>query len=135
GNGTQGFSGDGGPATAAELDGPQGVALDGAGDLFIAESGNARIRRVDTGTGTITTVAGNGTRGGNGDGGPATAAELYSPVGVALDGAGNVFIADPPNERIRRVDAGKGAVTTVAGDGTAGGVGGEGARASGAALG
>src|SRR5205823_13369402 len=96
GDGRQGFSGDGGPATAAELDGPQGVALDGAGDLFIAESGNARIRRVDTGTGTITTVAGNGTRGGDGDGGPATAAELYSPVGVALDGAGNVFIADPP---------------------------------------
>ena len=103
GNGTAGFSGDGGPATAAELNAPDGVALDGAGDLFIADLGNNRIRRVDAGTGTITTVAGNGTAGFSGDGGPATAAELLGPFGVALEGAGNLFIADTNNFRIRRV--------------------------------
>src|SRR5439155_1734201 len=118
GNGTVGFGGDGGPATAAELWAPNGVALDAAGDLFIADVGNARIRRVDAATATITTVAGNGTVGFGGDGGPATAAELMGPSGVALDGAGNLFIADRGNVRIRRVDAGTGTITTVAGDGT-----------------
>src|SRR5439155_20751462 len=108
-----------GPAAAAELE-PAGVAVDGAGNLFMAEGGNARIRRVDAGTGTITTVAGNGTFGFSGDGGPATAAELGTPVGVALDGAGNLFIADYYNYRIRRVDAGTGTITTVAGNGTQG---------------
>src|SRR5439155_1311553 len=96
---------------------PTGVALDGAGNIFIADSENDRIRRVDAGTGTITTVAGTGTEGFSGDGGPATAAELMGPSGVALDGAGNLFIADTGNARVRRVDAGTGTITTVAGGG------------------
>src|SRR5205823_2362748 len=185
GTGSFGYGGDGGPATAAELEHPVGVALDGAGNLFIAQAGShdngervrrvdagtgtittvtggsvpvgvaldgagnlfiaeegerypdyyygarirrvgaatgtvaavaldgaghrftadvdARVRRVDAGTGTITTVAGNETRGFSGDSGPATAAELNYPMGVALDGAGNLFIADFGNARIREV--------------------------------
>src|SRR5206468_4612464 len=101
GSGTGGLSGDGGPATAAELMGPSGVALDGAGILFIADTGNARVRRVDAGTGTITTVAGGGTDF-PGDGGPATAA-AFSPADVTFDGAGNLFIADWYGHRIREV--------------------------------
>src|SRR5437660_975669 len=87
------FSGDGGPATAAGLGLPAGVAVNAAGNLFIADTGNERIRRVDATTGTITTVAGNGTAGFSGDGGPATSAELSGPTGIALDSRGNVFIA------------------------------------------
>src|SRR5437773_840096 len=128
-----GFSGDGGSATAAKLYFPAGVALDGAGNLFIAERGDWRIRRVDAGTGTITTVAGTGTGGFSGDGGPATAAELSGPRGVAVDGAGNLFIADTGNSRIRRVDAGTGTITTVAGGGT-GASGGDGGPAAPAEL-
>ena len=103
GIGAGGFGGDGGPATAAQLDGPSSVALDGAGHLFIADWGNQRVRRVDAATGIITTVAGTGERGFGGDGGPATAAQLDGPSGVALDGAGNLFIADQGARRIRRV--------------------------------
>ena len=114
-----GFGGDGGLATAAQLSGPAGVALDGVGDLFIADAGNSRIRRVDAVSGVITTVAGNGGYGFSGDGGLATAAQLFSPSGVALDGAGDLFIADQFNQRIRRVDAGSGVITTVAGNGSA----------------
>jgi uncharacterized protein (TIGR03437 family) len=115
GNGTQGFSGDGGPATAAELDGPTGVAVDGAGNLFIAD--NNRIRKVSA-SGAIATVAGDGAPGRFffGDGGPATAAGLDLPTGVAMDGAGNLFIADVGNYRVRRVSP-DGAITTVAGNG------------------
>jgi len=116
-----GFSGDGGPASAAKLYFPAGLALDGAGNLFIADRDNQRIRRVDAGTGTITTVAGGGTGGSGGDGGPAVAAELCLPSGIALDGAGNLFIAEC--QRIRRVDAGTGTITTVAGGGTGRGLG------------
>ena len=105
GNGTGGFSGDGGPATAAKLAGPGGVAVDAAGNLFIVDSGNSRIRRVDAATQVITTVAGNGTYGFSGDGGPATAAELAFPTGIAVDRVGNLFIADPINNRIREVVA------------------------------
>ena len=174
GNGTAGYSGDNGPATAAELDGPDGVAVDSAGDLFIADSMNQRIREVNHATGVITTVAGNGTRataamaarppppnwttlrrrggsagdifiadtcnngirevnhatgadhhrrrqwhrGYSGDGGPATAAELSYPQGVALDAAGDLFIADSGNNRIREVNHATGVITTVAGNGT-----------------
>ena len=116
GDGTDGYGGDGGPATAAQLHGPQDVALDGAGNLYIADLGNHRIRKVDA-AGVITTVAGDGTDGYGGDGGAATAAQLYNPSGVALDAAGNLYIADSENRRIRRVDA-AGVITTVAGDGT-----------------
>ena len=118
-----GFSGDGGPAAAALLRNPHGVAVDGAGNLFIADTYNHRIRKVDT-SGTITTIAGSGStglaRGGfNGDGGPATAARLYGPTGVAVDRAGNLYIADWNNNRIRKVGT-SGIITTIAGNGPSG---------------
>ena len=94
GNGTAGYSGDNGPATAAELNDPDGVAVDAAGDLFIADADNNVIREVVKATGDIITVAGNGTAGYSGDNGPATAAELDDPIGVAVDAAGDLFIAD-----------------------------------------
>jgi uncharacterized protein (TIGR03437 family) len=99
GNGTPGFSGDGSPATSAELNAPYGVAVDSAGNLYIADTGNNRIRKVSNGT--ITTAAGNGTPGYNSDGGAATSAELYEPLGVAVNSAGNVYIADFGNNRVR----------------------------------
>ncbi|MFJ8473656.1 NHL repeat-containing protein [Kitasatospora sp. NPDC094011] len=118
GNGTAGYRSDGGPATATTLSYPSGIALDAAGNLYIADYGNQRIRRVDA-KGNITTVAGNGIAGYGSDGGPATATQLYSPADVALDAAGNLYIADCNNQRIRKVDT-KGNITTVAGNGIAG---------------
>jgi uncharacterized protein (TIGR03437 family) len=100
GIGDGGYAGDGGPATSAELFGPAGVAVDAAGDLFIADTRNQRIREV-LANGTITTVAGNGTPNYSGDGGPATAAELYTPNGVTVTASGGVYIADTGNGRIR----------------------------------
>ena len=108
------FAGDGGPATAAELSSPMDVVLDGAGNLFIADSGNCVIREVAAMTGTISTVAGmGGACGFTGDGGPATAAELGFSTGFALDAAGNLFIADSSNQRIRRVEATTTTTTTT----------------------
>ena len=118
GTGEFGFSGDGGPAVQAQLSSPRGVAVDGAGNLFIADLGNHRIRKVDA-SGVITTVAGTGVLGFGGDGGPAVQAQLYSPFDVVVDGAGNLFIADTDNHRIRKVDA-SGVITTVAGTGVLG---------------
>jgi sugar lactone lactonase YvrE len=115
---THGFSGDGGPATTAELDHPVCVAVDADGNLFICDPFNARVRRVDHASGVISTVAGNGTKGFSGDGGPATSAELQAPTGAAVDRSGNLFIADSFNNRIRRVDKTTGIITTVAGGGT-----------------
>lgn len=121
---THGFAGDGGPALEAQLCQPWDLAVDNAGNLFIADTNNNRIRRVDALTGVITTVAGSGATNGFeryesngngsfcGDGGPATQACLNTPYGVALDPAGNLYIADSGNRRIRRVDAG-GTITTV----------------------
>jgi sugar lactone lactonase YvrE len=103
GAGTAGFSGDGGPALSAQLDHPRGVAVDGRGAVFIADSMNARIRMVDP-AGVMATVAGCGRQGYGGDGGPATVARLFEPRGVALDGAGRLFVADTYNDRIRMVD-------------------------------
>jgi sugar lactone lactonase YvrE len=111
-----GFSGDGGPATQALFNGSQHVAADAAGNLYIGDLFNRRVRKVDT-QGIITTVAGNGTQGFAGDGGPATAAELNNPQSVVLDAAGNLYIADPANGRVRKVDP-NGILTTVAGGGT-----------------
>jgi RHS repeat-associated protein len=120
GNGTAGHSGDGGPATSAELSYPSGVAVDTAGNIYIADSTNNRIRKVAASTGDISTVAGNGTAGYSGDGGAATSAELSNPIGVVVDAAGNIYIADEVNNRIREVTASTGIITTVAGDGTRG---------------
>jgi len=115
GNGTYGFSGDNGPATNAQLNGPVGVTLDSAGDLYIADQGNNCIRKVSGGV--ITTVAGNGTLGFSGDNGPAVSARLDFG-GVAVDPAGNVYIADSGTSRIRKVS--NGVIATVAGNGTFG---------------
>ena len=116
GNGTHGFGGDNGPATAAQLSYPDGVAVDAAGNVYIADTDNDRIRKVSGGV--IATVAGNGTEGFSGDKGPATAAQLGWPYSVAVDAAGNLFIADTYNNRIRKVSGG--AIATVGGDGTFG---------------
>jgi hypothetical protein len=116
GNGTAGFSGDGGLATMARINRPEGIAVDSVGNLYIADTGNDRIRKV-TPYGAISTVAGNGTRGFGGDGGPATSAQLYGPVDVAVDSAGNLYIADFNNSRIRMVTP-AGVISTVAGGGT-----------------
>jgi len=133
GNGTEGYNGDGGPATSSALFFPQRVAVDSSGNIFVADTYNQRIRRIDGATGRITTVAGNGARGYSGDGGPATSAELNYPTGVAVDSSGNVFIADTFNNRVRRVNSVTGVITTVAGNGTADFFG-DGFIATGAAL-
>ncbi|KAF0221782.1 MAG: hypothetical protein FD174_113 [Geobacteraceae bacterium] len=133
GNGNYAYSGDNGPAIAAALARPTGVAVDGAGNLYIADSGNHRIRRVDAATGIITTVAGTGAQGYSGDGGAATAAALNRPIGVVVDGAGNVYLADTNNSRIRKIDGATGIITTVAGNGTFG-YSGDGGAATAATL-
>jgi len=118
GNGTRGYSGDGGPATSAQLSGPLGVAVDSAGsNVYIADTGNHVIRKISNGN--ITTIAGTGgTHGYGGDGGPATAALLNSPSAVAVDGAGIVYIADQMNNRVRKVSSGQ--IVLFAGDGIPG---------------
>src|SRR6202021_724936 len=94
GNGTAGYSGDNGPATSAELNSPQGLAVDAAGNLYILDTKNNRIRKVAAVSGMITTVAGNGTAGYTGDGGPATSAEVNAPQGLAIDAAGDLYLTD-----------------------------------------
>ena len=116
GNGTGGFSGDGGDARNAQLRNPQGVAVDSAGNLLIADTGNRRIRRVNA-SGNIQTVAGNGSRGSSGDGSAATLATLSVPLGVTVDALGNFYIADFGSNRIRRVSV-VGQISTVAGTNT-----------------
>ncbi len=118
GTGTQGFEGDGGPATEANLDFPWGLGFDAGANLYISDSGNHKVRRVNPG-GTITTFAGTGVAGADGDGGQATEAQLHSTGAVVADGAGNLYISDFNNNKVRRVDPG-GTITTFAGTGTAG---------------
>jgi uncharacterized repeat protein (TIGR01451 family) len=118
GTGTSGFSGDGGPATSARLSYFRGIVFDSGGNLFIADTNNYRVRKIDP-SGIISTVAGNGTYGFNGDGVSALSARLASPSGVAFDGSGNLLIADYGNSRIRKV-ASSGVISTVAGNGTSG---------------
>jgi len=118
GNGTIGYSGDGGAATAAELSTPTGVAIDGYGNVYISDYNNMVVRKVNT-DGIISTFAGNGGHGYSGDGGVATSAELNYPVGLAVDNANNVYITDYLNSVIRKVNT-SGIITTVAGNGTAG---------------
>ncbi|TKB72041.1 MAG: hypothetical protein E8D46_15000 [Nitrospira sp.] len=123
GTGVAGFSGDTMAATAAQLRNPSGVAVDAAGNLWIADQDNHRIRKVDVATGEITTVAGTVGFGFNGDNKAATAAQLYAPSGVAVNAAGDLWIADLSNDRIRKVDAATGTITTVAGTGVSGALG------------
>lgn len=120
GTGTFGYSGDGGPATSAKLDFPDDVAVDGAGNLYIADESNHRIRKIDAATGIISTVVGTGTRGYSGDGGPATAAALDRPRGIAVTDDGWLYIADTGNNVIRRVDPFSDEISTVAGTGSQG---------------
>jgi sugar lactone lactonase YvrE len=115
-----GFSGDGGAALSAEMYGPSALAIDSANNLYIADYYNCSIRRVDGSSQIITTYAGIDACGYNGDNLPATSAKLNYPNGVAIDGQGNLFIADQNNHRIRKVDANFGFITTVAGDGVGG---------------
>ena len=118
GTGSPGFSGEGGQATAALLNQPTDVVVDRFGNVFVADLGNQRVRRID-GQGTIITVAGVGTGGFSGDGGPATAAQLNHPAALAVDGSGRVYVADRDNDRVRRVGA-DGVIQTIAGTDTAG---------------
>ncbi len=128
GTGASGYSGDGGAAASAQLNLPYDVAVDGAGNIYIADRSNHRIRKVDAATGIISTVAGTGDGAYGGDGGPAAEAQIYDPWGVAVDGSGNLYIADASNHRIRKVDA-AGVITTVAGGGSSLGDGGAAAEA------
>ena len=118
GTGDPGFSGDGGHATEAKLTSPRGIALDSAGNIYLADTGNQRIRRIDP-AGTIRTVVGNGVRGFSGDGGDALLAAFEFPVDVAVDSMGNIYVADIANERIRMIDA-AGQISTIAGNGERG---------------
>ncbi len=115
-----GYAGDGGPATAARMNQPAGVCVDKAGNIYFADKGNSCIRKVTVATGTISTIAGSTTSGYSGDNGPATNAKLSFPRGVCANDAGDIYIADYGNNRIRRVDAATGIITTVAGLGPAG---------------
>lgn len=132
GTGKQGFSGDGGPATNAQLNEPYGIVVAPDGSLYFADRINARVRRVDGKTGTIATVAGNGTKRFSGDGGPAADAGLVEPNGVALDRDGHLFIADVADHRVRVVNLADGTIHTFAGNGQGkhDGDGGPAARAS-----
>ncbi|MGW6771380.1 NHL domain-containing protein [Streptomyces sp. NPDC055037] len=131
GTSTKGFSGDGGPATAARLNRPFGVVVDSAGVVYIADADNHRIRMV-TADGTISTVAGTASAGSKGDGGPAVSAQLNRPHGVAVDDAGDLYISDTSNHRVRRVTV-DGTISTVAGT-SAGGFGGDDGPATSAQL-
>ena len=115
GKGTKGFSGDGGGAVSAELNNPYGVSIDTSGNIYIADTTNCRIRKVDT-SGIISSFAGNGTLGNSGDSGAAVSAQLNFPMGTTLDTAGNVYISDYINNRIRKVSA-SGIISTIAGNG------------------
>ena len=134
GNGTAGSGGNGGLATSAQLNNPTGLASDKAGNLYIADSNNSVVRRVDAGTRVITAFAGNGHTGYNGDSGPAASAELNNPDGVALDSAGNVYVADAGNGVVRKILVSNGVITTFAGSGSRG-YGGDGGLATSAGFG
>ncbi len=115
GNGSPGFSGDGGPAIQASLNGPTGVCTDAVGSIYIADLGNLRIRKINT-AGFISTVAGNGIKASNGDGGPALQASLYIPIRCAVDSLGNLYVADQGGHKIRKIDP-SGIISTFAGTG------------------
>jgi hypothetical protein len=133
GTGKAGYSGDGGPATEAELNSPYGIALDTASNLYIVDRLNACIRVVEAATGVIRTIAGTGQPGYSGDGGPANLAQLQEPNDIVLDGKGRVFIADVRDHRVRVLDLASGIITTFAGTGE-GASSGDGGPADRAAL-
>jgi len=118
GTGKAGDGGDGGPAALARLDMPFDVALDVRGDIYISDTFNHRVRRIERKSGTITTVAGTGSAGFSGDGGLATKAQLNEPYGIVLNSGGDLFVADRLNRRVRRIDGRTGIITTIAGNGT-----------------
>jgi len=129
GTGAAGFAGDGGPAAQALFNGPTGLAFDAVGNLYVADTGNNRVRRISPGGGAINTLAGNGAAGSGGDGGPASSASLNSPEGVTIDPAGYIYIADTLNNLVRRV-AGDGSIGTFAGNGYPGPAGDNGPAAN-----
>jgi DNA-binding beta-propeller fold protein YncE len=120
GTGAKGYAGDGGPAARALLNGPFDVGFDGHGNLYFSDTFNHCIRRVDARTGVITTCAGCGEAGYSGDGGPAGHARFNEPYGIAVDKAGNIYVADRHNHCVRRIDGNSGIVTTFAGNGSSG---------------
>src|ERR1035437_9334901 len=130
GTSVSGYNNDGIAATSAQLSSPMGVAVDNSSNVYIADNGNNRIRKVDASTGIISTIAGNGIAGMSGDAGLATSAMLNSPIGVATDASGNIYIADYNNQRIRKVDISNGIISTVAGNGSGGFNGDNGAATS-----
>ncbi len=132
GNGQGSFGGDFGPATSAQMSGPDGVAVDKQGNVYISDFLNNRVRMV-TPAGVISTYAGNGVSGFSGDGGPATSAALSQPAGLAVDGAGNLYIADSNNSAVRKVTP-DGIISTVAGTGRAQGFSGDGGQATSAKM-
>lgn len=120
GNGVSGFSGDGGPALSCNLNNPQAVAVDSSGNLYIADTDNYRIRKVNSATSIITTITGRGIPAFGGDGGPATSAYISISTGIALDSDRNVYIADTDNQRIRKINSTTGIITTIVGNGVDG---------------
>jgi DNA-binding beta-propeller fold protein YncE len=120
GNGKNGYSGDGGPATAAQLNTPHEVRFDSKGNIYVAERDNHVVRLINMKSRTISTVAGTGVRGFSGDNGPASKAQLAQPHSIALDRTGNVYICDIMNNRVRKIDAATGIITTFAGTGERG---------------
>ncbi|MEO6000685.1 MAG: hypothetical protein ABIN89_27805, partial [Chitinophagaceae bacterium] len=120
GTGTAGYSGNGGISTTATLNGPWDVVLDASENIYIAELYNHVIRKIAAGTGIISTLAGTGIAGFSGDGGNATSAQLFNPYSLVFDGSGNFYIADTYNSRIRKVTAGTGIISTIAGTVTPG---------------
>ncbi|MCW3123000.1 MAG: Leucinerich repeat protein-like protein, partial [Flavipsychrobacter sp.] len=117
GNGTAVYGGDGGPATAAGIPGPWGLCMDGSGNLYIADAGNSRIRKVNT-SGIITTFAGT-VPGDSGEGGAATAARISTPYGLAIDKFGSIYFSDLANQKVKKISS-SGIITTIAGNGVAG---------------
>ncbi|MEO7030473.1 MAG: Ig-like domain repeat protein [Acidobacteriaceae bacterium] len=134
GNGAWTYRGDGGQATQSPIFLPTAVTVDAAGNIYLSDSNNNRVRRVDAATGVISTVAGNGVPGFSGDGGLATQASISTPAGLAIDGAGNIYFADTGNMAVRRVDAVSGIIATVAGTGGVSGYTGDGGQAAAATL-
>lgn len=129
GTGISGFWGDGGPATAARFKNAQAIAVDSVGNVYVADSYDSRIRKIDITTGIITTIAGDGTYGYGGDGGPATAATFYNILDIGFDNNGDLYIADYNNTRVRKINS-AGIVNTIAGTGALTGYGGDGGLAA-----